>query len=334
MMKKFRTIVAASLAAIAAFGVTACGGKKAATEKEDPTKTYFDALKKDFEEYYAETSFETGKQGVVVRALKKSTEFNPANLVQSMKNYEPIMYILDHGDYEEFTKQNLLADVTDVMTDVYLDKDGNIAESEDTATQSIEDTMIAGYSDVFKKNERYYAVPYMLSVPGIIYDADLFDTAKLYFKADGSTIGANAADVKAGNCGVGPDGVANTSDDGLPVTWNDFIKLMERMRDANYYSFTWAESPTTYQISRLVNTIWANYEGYDNYMLNYSFNGYDTGLEESIDEENFIDLLDQEGRKAAIKAFYDITKNGNYSSKTVTGNRKRAACSTANPIRA
>ena len=312
MMKKFRTIVAASLAAIAAFGVTACGGKKAATEKEDPTKTYldvgvfdaglgtayFDALKKDFEEYYAETSFETGKQGVVVRALKKSTEFNPANLVQSMKNYEPIMYILDHGDYEEFTKQNLLADVTDVMTDVYLDKDGNIAESEDTATQSIEDTMIAGYSDVFKKNERYYAVPYMLSVPGIIYDADLFDTAKLYFKADGSTIGANAADVKAGNCGVGPDGVANTSDDGLPVTWNDFIKLMERMRDANYYSFTWAESPTTYQISRLVNTIWANYEGYDNYMLNYSFNGYDTGLEESIDEENFIDLLDQEGRKA------------------------------------
>ena len=42
MMKKFRTIVAASLAAIAAFGVTACGGKKAATEKEDPTKTYLD----------------------------------------------------------------------------------------------------------------------------------------------------------------------------------------------------------------------------------------------------------------------------------------------------
>lgn len=251
MMKKLRTIVAASLAAIAAFGVTACGGKKAATEKEDPTKTYldvgvfdaglgtayFDALKKDFEAYYADKSFETGKQGVVVRALKKSTEFNPANLVNSMKNYEPIMYILDHGDYEEFTKQNLLADVTDVMTDVYLDKDGNIAESEDAATQSIEDTMIAGYSDVFKKNERYYAVPYMLSVPGIIYDADLFDTAKLYFKADG-TIGANAADVKACNCGVGPDGVANTSDDGLPVTWNDFIKLMERIRNSGYYPFT------------------------------------------------------------------------------------------------
>ena len=333
MMKKFRTIVAASLAAIAAFGVTACGGKKAATEKEDPTKTYldvgvfdaglgtayFDALKKDFEAYYADKSFETGKQGVVVRALKKSTEFNPANLVQSMKNYEPIMYILDHGDYEEFTKQNLLADVTDVMTDVYLDDNGNIAESKDTATQSIEDTMIAGYSDVFKKNERYYAVPYMLSVPGIIYDADLFDTAKLYFKADG-TIGANAADVKAGNCGVGPDGVASTSDDGLPETWDDFLTLMKRIRDANYYPFTWAESPTTYQISRLVNTIWANYEGYDNYMLNYSFNGYDTGLEESIDEENFIDLLDQEGRKAAIKAFYDITKNsGNYSSKARPG---------------
>ena len=43
-----------------------------------------------------------------------------------------------------------------------------------------------------------------------------------------SGIAKRIADVKAGNCGVGPDGVASTSDDGLPVTWNDFIKLMER----------------------------------------------------------------------------------------------------------
>ena len=330
MMKKFRTIVAATLAAVSVLSVSACG-KKDSGEKEDPTKTYldvgvfnaglgtayFDELKKDFEAYYADTEFETGKKGVVVRPLKKSTEFNPTNLLGSMKDLEPVMYILDHGDYEEFTKQGLLSDVTDVMTEKYLDEDGNIAkDTKKEATQTIEDTMLDGYSDVFKKNEHYYAVPYMLSVPGIIYDADLFNENSLYFKKDGS-IGANAAAIEAGNASDGPDGIAGTSDDGLPATWGDFLTLLERMR-INYIPFTWSENKS-YQISRLVNTIWANYEGYDNFMLNYSLNGTDSNLGD-INESNFITLLDQEGRRAAIKAFYDITKNaGNYSAKAKPG---------------
>ena len=333
MMKKLKTIVATMLAAVSALTMSACVGGGNNSAKEDPTKTYldvgvfdaglgttyFDELKKDFEAYYAETPFEEGKKGVVVRALKKSTEFNPANLIGSMQNYEPVMYVLDHGDYEEFTKKNMFLDVTDVMTEKYLDKDGNIAaDTGETATKSIEETMYDGYSDVYKKNGRYYAVPYMLSTTGIIYDADLFDEAKLFFKKDG-TFGATAADVKAGTASVGPDGEAGTSDDGLPATWGEFLKLLDMIRNKGYIPFTWAESPTTYQLSRLFNAFWANYEGYDDYMLNYTFNGKDSQFDD-IDENNFIQLLDQEGRKAAIKAFYDITKNsGNYSAQAVPG---------------
>lgn len=334
MTKKFRTIVAATLAAVFALTLSACGGgdDKTSGAEEDSTKTYldvgvfdaglgttyFDELKKDFEAYYADTSFETGKKGVVVRALKKSTEFNPANLLGSMQNYEPVMYILDHGDYEEFTAQNMFLDVTDVLTEQYLDEDGNIAsDTGKAATQSIEDTMYDGYSDVFKKEGHYYAVPYMLSVTGIIYDADLFNEASLYFKKDG-TIGANFASIEAGEASVGPDGIAGTSDDGLPATWGDFLTLLERIR-INYTPFTWAESPTTYQLSRLFNAIWANYEGYDDYMLNYSFSGTDSQFGE-INENNYDLLLGQEGRKAAVKAFYDITKvSGNYSAKARPG---------------
>lgn len=333
MMKKLKTILATVLAAVSALTMSACGGGGDTSTKEDPTKTYldvgvfdaglgttyFDELKKDFEAYYAETSFEEGKKGVVVRSLKKSTEFNPANLIGSMQNYEPVMYILDHGDYEEFTKKNMFLDVTDVMTEKYLDEDGNMAaDTGKAATQSIEDTMYDGYSDVYKKNGSYYAVPYMLSTTGIIYDADLFDEAKLFFKKDGS-IGANAADIKAGTASVGPDGKPGTSDDGLPATWGEFLKLVEMIRNKNYIPFTWAESPSTYQLSRLFNAIWANYEGYNDYMLNYTFNGADSQFG-GIDENNFIQLLGQEGRKAAVKAFYDITKNeGNYSSNSTPG---------------
>ena len=334
MMKKLKTILAAMLAAVSALTLSACGGggNKNSGNDEDPTKTYldvgvfdaglgttyFDELKKDFEAYYADTSFEEGKKGVIVRALKKSTEFNPANLLGTMQNYEPVMYILDHGDYEEFTARNMFLDVTDVMTEKYLDEDGNMAaDTGKEATQSIEETMYDGYSDIFKKNGHYYAVPYMLSVTGIIYDADLFNDANLYFKKDGS-IGANAVAIKAGEASNGPDGVPGTSDDGLPATWGDFLSLLERIR-MNYTPFTWAESPTTYQLSRLFNAIWANYEGYDDYMLNYSFNGTDSQFGD-INENNYDQLLGQEGRRAAVKAFYDITKNsGNYSAKARPG---------------
>ena len=329
MMKKTKNLGAILLASATLLGTAACGG---GSEKEDPTKTYldvgvfnaglgtayFDELKKDFEAYYADAHFEEGKTGVVVRPLKKNTEFSPQNLKNSMKNLDQVLYILDQGSYEEFTENKLFADVTDVMTEKYLDEDGNIAaDTNKEATQSVEDTMLEGYSDVFKKEGKYYAVPYMLSIPGIIYDADLFDESALYFRKDGS-IGANAAAVSAGDCSAGPDGKRGTSDDGLPDTWNDFLTLLERLR-MNYTPFTWAESPSTYQISRVFNAIWANYEGYDNFMLNYSFKGTDGNLG-SINENNFTKLLNQEGRKAAIKAFYDITKNQeNYSAKARPG---------------
>lgn len=325
MMKRFKSVIAAALAAVTCMSVCACGG-----DKEDSTKTYldvgvfdaglgtvyFDEMKKDFEAYYANESFEDGKTGVVLRPTKKNTEFNPAQLLTSMKDYQPVLYLLNTGDYEAFTSAELFTDVSDVMTEKYLDENGEIAkDTGKTATQSIEDTMLDGYSDVFKKDDgKYYAVPFMYSAPGIIYDADLFDEQSLYFKADG-TVGANAADLAAKNCSAGTDGKSGTYDDGLPATWAQFLTLLSAIRNKGLTPFTWAESPSTYQISRVFNIIHANYEGYDDFMLNYSLSGTDNELGE-INDSNYDKLLEQEGRKAAIKAFYDITKNaGNYSVK-------------------
>lgn len=325
MMKRFKSVIAAALAAVTCMSVCACGG-----DKEDSTKTYldvgvfdaglgtvyFDEMKKDFEAYYANESFEDGKTGVVLRPTKKNTEFNPAQLLTSMKDYQPVLYLLNTGDYEAFTSAELFTDVSDVMTEKYLDENGEIAkDTGKTATQSIEDTMLDGYSDVFKKDDgKYYAVPFMYSAPGIIFDADLFDEQSLYFKADG-TVGANAADLAAQNCSAGTDGKLGTYDDGLPATWAQFLTLLSAIRNKGLTPFTWAESPSTYQISRVFNIIHANYEGYDDFMLNYSLSGTDNELGE-INDSNYDKLLEQEGRKAAIKAFYDITKNaGNYSVK-------------------
>lgn len=330
MIKRFKTITAATLVAVTAFAAAACGPKKGQTV--DATKTqlnvgvfdaglgtaYFDEMAKDFEAYYAETSFEEGKKGVEIVPLKKKDEFTPNMLLNRMKNYEAVLYFLDQGAYDTFYNAGLLTDVTDVMTDVIFDENGELAEKTGkTAAKSVEDTMIEGYEQVFKKDGKYYAVPFWLTVPGIIYDADLFDESRLYFKADGS-IGANQADVDGGRCSAGPDGKLGTSDDGLPNTWNDFVKLMERMVSSNITPFTW-DIEHGYQVSRVYNQIWANYEGFNDFMLNYTFSGTDSALGE-ITEDNYLELVNQEGRKAGIKAFYDITRNDkNYSSKSKPG---------------
>lgn len=330
MMKHFKRITAAVLVAVTALATTACGGKKGPTVDATKTQlnvgvfnaglgtTYFDEMAKDFEAYYAETSFETGKKGVEIVPLKKKDEFTPNMLLNRMKNYEAVLYFLDQGDYDVFCNAGLLADVTDVMTDRILDEDGELAEKTGkTATQSVEDTMLEGYSDYYKKDGKYYAVPFWNTVPGIIYDADLFNERRFYSKKDGS-IGANQADIDAGNCSTGPDGKLGTTDDGLPNTWNDFVTLMARMVSNNVTPFAW-DIEHGYQISRTYNQIWANYEGYDDFILNYTLNGTDSTLGE-INEDNYVKLVEQEGRKAAIKAFYDISKNDkNYSNKSKPG---------------
>ena len=115
-----------------------------------------------------------------------------------------------------------------------------------------------------------------------------------------------------GNCSTGPDGVKGTSDDGMPNTWNDFINWMKAMVGKSITPFTWSGN-TDYQRRMAYRYIWANYEGADDYLLNYTFKGDDSQKGE-ITDANYPLLLEQNGRKAAIKAAKDITSNSRYYS--------------------
>ena len=78
-------------------------------------------------------------------------------------------------------------------------------------------------------------MPFFNGYTGIVYDVDLFDSKGLYFKADG-TLGAKLADT---NKGMGPDGQANTYDDGLPQTYAQFFTLCKHMSDKGIIPFIW-----------------------------------------------------------------------------------------------
>ncbi len=279
--------------------------------------TYAEEIEKDFEAYYKDYPFEDGKKGVDVKLYPGLDEYDSGTLLSVMHNYDTTVYILDSVNYHTLVEQDKLLDITDTMTEKVYDADGNLAEeSGNVAVYSIEDLMPVGYDKFYKyKTDRYHGLPYRASIGGMIYDADLFHNSRLFFDKNGR-IGANYDDIKAGNCSVGPDGVLGTTDDGLANTMKDFSALLKHMRDVGIIPFSFSG---TYKYTRTeaFENIHANYEGYNDFMLNYSFNGIDSTLGK-ITEDNYKSLLDQDGRKAALRFFQEIASNT--SNYVTTGN--------------
>ena len=288
--------------------------------------------KRLFEDYYKDTKF-GDKVGVQVMIQNEDSAFGEGAIKSSLSTFKNDIYYLHQVSQPElFVKSNLFMDITSWVTENIYDENGNLAaDTGKTATQSIVDTMYDDYAAAFNfgttEAPKYYHLPWRLGVGGIIYDADLFNEKELFLLDDNGTIGGTYADIEAGNCSKGPDGELGTEDDGLPNTWEQFKKLLKTMADSehNVTPFTWS-SATNYQRREMLNYIAANYEGENDWRLNYSFSGTDSEFGEinGNDKASYNKLRGQQGKKAAIQAAYDII-NGNYYSNRVINNNHLGA---------
>lgn len=344
-MKKLLTIVLALLMIFSSSALTACGTGSENNYNSTKTQLYvglfkaglgrewLDRAKIDFEEKYKDVSFEEGKQGVEVVIDYKVAEFKVGTFQSNVPSLVNSIYFLDQSDYAGYSSLGILKNVNNYLNKDVYDDNGDLIDitfnAENSAlsfgeggTTSMMDIMNEEYVYSMKHIDgNYYAAPYRNIVTGVIYDADYFNSAKLYFFKDenpetGEKFGATQADIDRGSnedgsleIGYGPDGVKGTTDDGMPETWNDFMTLIDNM--GSTYPFVWSGAEN-YQKMYMYMDIWANYEGYDNFKLNYSFEGEHSELGE-IKPSNAIEkLTQQEGRKAAIKALYDIASNSSY----------------------
>lgn len=95
-------------------------------------------------------------------------------------------------------------------------------------------------------------------------------------------------------------------DDGLPVTWDDFKKMLNKMISNNIKPFVWGSDVAAYRADYFT-TVWANYEGKENFELNFTFDGVDTSLPgNDIDE-------------ATGKSGLRITENNGYEIAKTAG---------------
>lgn len=274
---------------------------------------------KDFEKAYENyTQPGSNKKGIQVVPDTRKEEFTPSKLITGLPSYENSIYFLNQFDYAAMYGKGYLVDLTDTINKDVYDENGELAAlTGNLATTSIIDKMSDELVDFHKKSNGYFAIPWANHPISIIVDGDLLSDKMLYldengaFKATQADIDATREAVKAGNLqdvsvSAGPDGELGTADDGFPATYSEFLDLIDKMQKLNITPFTWSGG-TSYQRTSAYECVWANYEGYDEFMKNYTLDSYDQTI------------AAQQGRKAGIQFMYDVMSNKEfYSTNAMT----------------
>ena len=247
-------------------------------------RNWMDNAIAEFEAAYADKEFESGKKGVqVIKDFDKSG-FSDATVKESSNQV-----FIGEINYYKFVSSEVMLDISDVVK-------GNAVEgpnkSESVTIESkLRDDQKNFYNIGAEGNKKYYGLPSYETSMNINYNVSVFENKNLYFAAgtEGTTETWTEEKLKSKDVeelfvktknakkSKGPDGEENTYDDGLPATYNDFQALLTCMVRRGVVPFIWNGTSTDY-LTGLANEVWANNEGYEQMMLNMSFEGTATNL--------------------------------------------------------
>lgn len=349
MKKCFRTIMALAMLVTTSMPMVACGGGEVTSGSDsssapvDNSKTQiyvsnfdggfgtewlYNAIER-FEDLYKETSFEDDKVGVQFHVDPNKNQGNAVS--ELIKGSDTAIYFTQGVDYYSYVNDGLAADITDIVT-------GDLSEFGDNKT--IESKMNEQQKNFYKTSEgKYYAIPHYAGYDGIQYDVDLFEKKNFYFAAD-TSVDANTTKYNTalnnGNNGFiydkndvksnGPDGKPNTYDDGLPATYDEMFLLCDYIVGAGCTPFIWSGQFRWDYIKGFIASLAVDYEGHDQMMLHYTFDGTAEHLVKSIDNngkvtfeeptmitsENGYELYKSAGKYYGLYFYQTITSNSAY----------------------
>lgn len=269
---------------------------------------------KRFEEKYKDVEFIPGTKGVQI--LISNSKTAASTWLDTADSSINEVFFTEHFIYGDFVSKGAALDITDVVTDdlsastVLQSITGSTIDMGDTGT--IADKLTEQQRAYYDADGKFYALPHYMGSVGIVYDIDLFEEERLYLAADKNN-GNNGfiirdTDVRSN----GPDGVAGTSDDGLPATFDEFYALCEYMKERSIVPLTWSVAA---YMPKFMASVYAQNAGYEEYMLNYNFEGTSNTLLDDnlqpmgpveITPENGYMLARQEGLYASLDFMYNI----------------------------
>lgn len=286
---------------------------------------FADATVRRFEEIYKNVSFEEGKTGVQV-ITEVSQNYEGRKLLGNVKNYKPEIYFVELFDYFDFIDAKEMLDITDLVTSPlnynFVTEQTNAGGESCTFESKIAEEYVDYLNIGTETAKQYYAVPVYESYYTMQYDINLFKEKNLYFADYANTFVTKANPQKSN----GPDGQPNTYDDGLPATYEQFYALCDRMVQLGITPMVYAGQYPGY-VNQALNQAWADFEGEEQIMLNYNFNGVAKNLVNvSADgtvtklgdtvitgENGYLTHAKQEGKYNALKFLYNLLtrkKNG------------------------
>ncbi|MDR0426717.1 MAG: hypothetical protein LBH24_06080 [Clostridiales bacterium] len=217
-----------------------------------------------FVEDYKDYSFEPDKKGAQVYVeTHKST-------VSDLTPERNEIFFLESQNYYDRLSTGQVYDITEWVT-TPLEEYGE--------DESIAGKMHDDYRAYFETaNGKYYGVPHYQRYATITYDADLFDSKKLFMDTDGKFTKKSTETGRS----KGPDNVFGTFDDGLPATYAEFYALCNEMKNRNVDPINWSSMYAMYT-GWLTAQMKADFEGAETGLF-YHFNGTATKLAESISE--------------------------------------------------
>ena len=264
---------------------------------------------KRFEDAYANVSFEDGKTGVALHVMDAKTGVNLEH-----GSLDRDVFFTESVDYFTFVGQEgKLADISDVVK-ADLSGLGDSGTIEDKLDPSLVEFLTA-------KDGKYYALPFYDGIYGILYDVDMFAKKGWFLDESGGFTRTNKS--------KGIDGVAGTYDDGLPRTYEEFGRLVNKVRTDGVTPFVYAEESMPY-FNNLIANFWADYEGKDKMQRNWSLSGeidIVTGFSGSTPnigtatvngESNYTELQKQPGKYYALKFLKDVMMSNGQNYKSAT----------------
>ena len=236
-----------------------------------------------FEAAYADVPFEEGKTGVQIWVDNDKENYTDNTFFDKIgTTMKQDIHITNEITYMNFVNAGKFVEITDIVKE----KDETVKDEEtgEENEVSIADKMNSSLRDYYETDEgKYYAVPLVDAVYGIVYDVSLFE-------------GENGHPGYY-NDGYGPDGKEGTYDDGLPRTWEEFSALLDQMVVDNITPFAWAGTKNLFYRRAFMHSVLASYEGSNDYELNWNFSGTDSQFG-AINEKNGWQLT--HGRTAGI----------------------------------
>ena len=280
-MKKIKFLAVVSATLFVANAFAACGGLKDAFEDDkniDKTKVqiyvgtydggygqeYIKAWAKEFEELYKDEQFTlpNGETRTGVEIVPGVSSDYGAQITTTISNSNDEIIFGEAFDYYTLAKSGSILPITDM-----------VEATSEFDNKTIASKMTSDQQAFYRVDGEYYGLPNYEAQYGLYYDRDLFEEKGYFFGKDGNLIAQKYQAAKdSGNLSVGPDGVPGNDDDGFPATIDQFFVMCDKMVGDGVIPVTYAGKLQFYYSQFLV-SLWANFSGYDNMMVNFDYDG-------------------------------------------------------------